>query len=216
MSHATGYLTVDAINGAIDLLVAAHPATCAKINIGRSAERRDIHILKLGQGTRGVLLIGGMHAREFVNPDLLMTLAAHLAAAYDAGTGLTYTHGATTVTRSDTMVRLLVENLAIYFLPVANPDGRVHAFSSEASRWWRKTRNRNPGSTCRGRRPQPPLRPAVVERYRLVHRPLPVQLRHDRRRLRRWRLQGQQPDKPARSQGDRVVPRRPPQRALPR
>jgi hypothetical protein len=150
MSHATGYLTVDAINGAIDLLVAAHPATCSKITIGRSDERRDIQVLKVGQGTRGVLLIGGMHAREFVNPDLLMTLAAQLAAAYDAGTGLTYSHGATTVTRSATMVRLLVENLAIYFLPVANPDGRVHAFSSEASRLWRKTRNRNPGSTCRG------------------------------------------------------------------
>ncbi len=150
MSHTTGYLTVDAINGSIDLLVSTFPDTCTKLTAGRSDERRDIHVLKVGKGTRGVLLIGGMHAREFVNPNLLMALAAKLASAYDAGTGLTYTHGATTVTRSDTFVKLLVENLAIYFLPVANPDGRVHAMSSEANRWWRKTRTRNPGSSCRG------------------------------------------------------------------
>ena len=146
MSHLPGHLSPPAINDAMTLLANAHPSFVQRITIGRSAERRDIHALKIGKGTRGVLLIGGMHAREVVNPDLLLSLGSKLASAYATGTGISFGP----VTHSRTTVRLLIENLAIFILPMANPDGRTHVFDEAGQRMWRKTRNRNAGSSCKG------------------------------------------------------------------
>jgi len=93
----------------------------------------------------GVLLLGGMHAREWVPPDALISLAADLLEAYDAGTGLAY--GGASFSANE--VRRILESLNLYVFPCVNPDGR--RFSQTSDAMWRK--NRRPhasGGSCVG------------------------------------------------------------------
>src|SRR5262249_15916722 len=72
-----GYLTATGIEGAIAHLASTYSTLCQLITLPESSvEHRAIHAIKIangsGTGRRGVLLIGGVHAREVVNPDLLV------------------------------------------------------------------------------------------------------------------------------------------------
>ena len=95
---------------------------------------------------RPVVIIGGMHAREWVPPDALVYLAADLLEAHSLGTGLRY--GGQRFSADD--IRDLVEGLGIILFPCVNPDGRHHSQTLEPM--WRKNR----------RRVRPDLGPACV------------------------------------------------------
>jgi murein tripeptide amidase MpaA len=100
-----------------------------------------------GSGHRhGVLFIGGVHARELVNPDTLLSWALGLCQAYTNGTGLTFGPKS----YSSGIVKLLVEGLDILVLPCVNPDGRAYVQAVGGNPWWRKSRSLNPGLPCRG------------------------------------------------------------------
>jgi hypothetical protein len=86
-----------------------------------------------------VLLVGGTHARELINPDLLAGLALRLCWAYTNGTGLTFGGKAW----SSTDVRLVVDGLDIFIVPLINPDGRAWVQSPAGYQWWRKNRGFN-------------------------------------------------------------------------
>lgn len=144
------YRTSPQIEFGMALLAAIFPE-CSRLQLpNQTVEGRTVHGLRLRGGTssdgqrRGVLLVGGTHARELMNPDLLLELAAELLVAYDDGAGIT--HGGRTWTA--TQVRLIMEVLDVYVVPNINPDGRQHSLNT--FKMWRKNRRDNPGSPCDG------------------------------------------------------------------
>ena len=145
MPPPAGYLTSAAIEGVLALLHAAYPTFTELIQLPEATvEQRVIRALRIraGGGDRnGVLLVGGHHARELINPDALVGLAYQLCWAYDNNLGITL--GPTVWSARD--IRLLVEGLDIFVLANVNPDGRefVRASSEPLDQWWRKNRGFN-------------------------------------------------------------------------
>jgi murein tripeptide amidase MpaA len=143
------YRTVAQLDQLTQLLPQSFPAQCTRIQLPEpSVQGRNIYALRLrggaGEGRRGVLLVGGVHARELMNPDLLVEMATHLILSYRNGTDLVL--GARTWPAQD--IRLLMEALDIYLLPCANPDGREYVMTVDDM--WRKNRRVNPGTACVG------------------------------------------------------------------
>ena len=97
-----------------------------------------------GEDRRGVLLVGGTHARELMNPDAIVELAVDLLVSHANGTDIVY--GGRTWPADD--VRLILETLDLWLLPCLNPDGRHHVMTVDDL--WRKNRRDNPGTTCDG------------------------------------------------------------------
>jgi carboxypeptidase T len=114
----------------------------------KSGLGKTIHALRLryGEGERnGVLLIGGTHAKELINPDLLTFLALRLCGAYSRNTGLVF--GGKTWSPSD--IQLLKGGVDIFIAPNINPDGREHVESDYEENWdWKKNRRRNDDGSC--------------------------------------------------------------------
>lgn len=136
------------IEAVIDQLVAEVPELVTKIELLPSRRGRPISALRIRGGDtaerRGVLFVGGIHARELLNPDLLVDLVIDLLTHYlevsDWVMGGQRWPAAT--------VRAVVESLDLFVLPNANPDGREHVF--DVARLWRKNRHNNPGTPCDG------------------------------------------------------------------
>ncbi|HEY1545015.1 MAG TPA: M14 family zinc carboxypeptidase [Xanthobacteraceae bacterium] len=151
MPPPAGYLTSAAIEGVLALLNAAYPAFTQLVQTPEaSVEQRVIRALRIRGGAstgdrNGVLLVGGHHARELINPDALVGLAYQLCWAYDNGIGITL---GPTFWSANT-VRSLVEGLDIFILPNVNPDGRefVRASVQAQDQWWRKNRSVNADGT---------------------------------------------------------------------
>jgi carboxypeptidase T len=151
MPPPTGYLTATGIEACLQFLASTYPSICKLfIMPEKSIEGRTIRAIKIGKGSgakrHAVLFIGGVHAREVVNPDLLVSLALKLCRAYIGGTGLTF---GGKVFNAPT-IKLIVEAMDIYVLPLVNPDGRVFVQSPSGDAMWRKNRNPNPGLPCKG------------------------------------------------------------------
>jgi murein tripeptide amidase MpaA len=142
----TGYLTSVGVESCLQYLAATYPGICQLITLPEtSIEGRTMRAVKLGSGggahRHGLLLLGGAHARELVPPDALVSLAFRLCQAYSAGTSLTFggrTYAAGTI-------KLLIESLDTFILPLVNPDGRTFVQAPTGDAWWRKNRRPNPG-----------------------------------------------------------------------
>jgi carboxypeptidase T len=149
-----GYLTWQGIRQALQHLRQTYPALCELIELPErsAAGNRKIHAVRIGNrededaSRRGVLLVGGTHARELVNPDLLVSFGLRLCKAYTDGTGLTY--GGRSYA-PDT-IALLIDHLDLFLLPLLNPDGRDHVQKANGNPMWRKNRAAVSGSNCRG------------------------------------------------------------------
>ena len=141
------YLNVDEIESALENLAAAYPATTELIAVPNlTHEGRQTHVLRLGATNAehdGVLILGGVHAREWVPPDALISLAADLLEAFEQGTGLAY--GDKGFAASE--ISQVMQSLSILVYPCVNPDGRH--FSQTADPQWRKNRSPN-GGGCVG------------------------------------------------------------------
>ncbi|WP_084497451.1 M14 family metallopeptidase [Nocardia amamiensis] len=144
------YLNVDEIESALQNLAAAYPSTTKLITAPHAThEGRSSHVLMLGTTLNaecdGVLMLGGVHAREWVPPDALISLAADLLEAFDLGTGLGY--GGKSFTANE--IRHVLEGVKILVYPCVNPDGRH--FSQTVDSQWRKNRRPHPtGGGCIG------------------------------------------------------------------
>ena len=139
------HMNVAEIETAIEALAGAYPTACQRIELPhQSHEGRRISALRLGApGWRpSALLLGGLHARELVPPDLLIALGADLLEAQARGTGLRY--GNRYFTSAE--IASLFGTLAIYLVPCANPDGRHFVQTSDPM--WRKNRNPAHGDGC--------------------------------------------------------------------
>lgn len=150
------YLSVKGIGDALQYLKQTYSTICHETTgLSASIEGRSIQAIKIAGGTktdrRGVLFVAGVHARELINPDLLIRFALRLCRAYTNKTALTFKlpEGAGK-TYSANLVKVLVDNLDLFILPLANPDGRAWVQNPAGYYLWRKNRRPNPGSTCMG------------------------------------------------------------------
>ncbi|SFT91843.1 M14 family zinc carboxypeptidase [Arthrobacter sp. ov118] len=143
------YRTVSQLDAAGSALAAVHPQLCTQFSLPESSvQGRPVHALRLhaggGNNRRGVLLVGGTHARELMNPDLLIELAVDLVASYLTGNDVVL--GGRIWPAAD--IKLILETLDVYLLPCVNPDGRHYVMTVD--NLWRKNRRDNPGTACDG------------------------------------------------------------------
>ncbi|GGC08892.1 M14 family zinc carboxypeptidase [Cellulomonas carbonis] len=137
------YLDATGIGSALAALAAAYPTTSELVTTPHPThEGRTVTLLRVGgrgpHDADGVLLLGGVHAREWVPPDALVSFAADLLEAYATGTGLAYggaSYGAA-------QVRRVVRTLNLFVLACVNPDGRAHSQTVDPQ--WRKNRRPAP------------------------------------------------------------------------
>lgn len=143
------YRTVDQIDSATNILSLWFPQFFTRVQLPEaSVEGRPIYALRMragsGTGRRGVLIAGGTHARELMNPDAIIELAIDLLLSYSNGTDVSY--GGKTFTAGE--IKLLLDAMDIWLLPCVNPDGRGYVMTVDDM--WRKSRRDNPGTSCDG------------------------------------------------------------------
>jgi murein tripeptide amidase MpaA len=148
--YSGGYMPEWGINNLVGGIQNVYPDFCKVINLEHSRENRPIKAIKMGKGSgsdrRGVLFVGGIHARELLNPDALVYFAFNLAYAYKENKD--FVLGGRTYTAA--IVKMIIENIDIFILPCANPDGRAFVLAPNGDRMWRGNRAPNPGKPCKG------------------------------------------------------------------
>src|SRR5437868_4520877 len=141
---AQGYLGVDEVEAALSsMAMSPNTAFTHLIDLPhRTWEGRACHALRIGKGNsadrRGIYLLGGVHAREWGSPDILINFARLLTQAYQDKTSVTL--GSNKF--SAAAIRKVVEHKDVLILPQVNPDGRHHSMSSAPM--WRKNRRPAP------------------------------------------------------------------------
>jgi carboxypeptidase T len=148
---STGYLTSEGIEATLQHINKLYSSLTELIVLPeKSHEGRVSRAIKIrvdnATPKNGLLFIGGVHAREIVNPDTLVTLASNICSAYTSKSGLVFPGKS----YSPEEVKEIVETLDIYIFPLVNPDGRSFVQSPQGDVWWRKNRNPNPGHEHRG------------------------------------------------------------------
>jgi murein tripeptide amidase MpaA len=143
------YRTVGQLDTLTGLLAQYVPDLVTRFQLPEpSVEGRPVFALRLRSGDggqrRGILLVGGTHARELMNPDLLVELAVDMVVSYITGDDLVLGNR----TWPATELRLMLDALDVYLVPCSNPDGRIHAMTVDSL--WRKNRRDNPGTPCDG------------------------------------------------------------------
>jgi murein tripeptide amidase MpaA len=143
------YRTVAQLDSLSGQLAASFPQLCTRLQLPEpSVEGRPVYALRLRAGgggeRRGVLLVGGTHSRELMNPDCLIELAVDLVVRYVTGNDLVL--GQRLWPASD--LKLILDSLDLYVVPCINPDGRNYVMTVDDL--WRKDRRDNPGTPCDG------------------------------------------------------------------
>ena len=146
------YLNVDEVESA--LTVATGPPNAAFTQLltlpHNTWEGRLCRAIKIanasGSNRVGVYLLGGVHAREWGSPDILINFVEKLCDAYRTGTAIAF--GGTSFTAEQ--IQRIVDRLDVVVFPQVNPDGRAFSMSTDAG--WRKNRRPAPASdpTCPG------------------------------------------------------------------
>lgn len=133
------YLNVKEVETAI--VLAAGPPNAAFTELitlpNQTWEGRTCQAIRIHHGataSNGVYLLGGVHAREWGSPDILINFVQLLTDAYRNGTGIN--QGGAGV--SAEQVRTIVDTLDIVVFPQANPDGRHYSMTVDPM--WRKNR----------------------------------------------------------------------------
>lgn len=94
-----------------------------------------------------ILIVAGMHAREWAQTDALLKFLKDLMAAYNSGAPFVIpaytnpsgsTYGPVTVPAAS--VKKIIDTLTLIVVPMANPDGRAFSQSDPAHYLWRKNR----------------------------------------------------------------------------
>lgn len=121
---------------------------------GTAVTGLHIHVGEAGGSRNGVLLLGGVHARELMNPEAIVELAADLLTSYANDTDITYAvpgSGAPGATWTAGAIALMLESLDIWMVPCSNPDGHDYVLSTD--NLWRKNRRPEKGSCSDGTQP---------------------------------------------------------------
>jgi Zinc carboxypeptidase len=145
------------IDGALQNLALTYSSTCGTFTLNHQAwGGAKVRAVRIQAGTTSltpVLFTGGMHARELVPPDALLSFCDKLLSADRAGTPITYpdfTDDGGAVykgyTVSNAAVSKILNSFSLFVVPCVNPDGRDFALGTDPQ--WRK--NRRPDATCPG------------------------------------------------------------------
>ncbi|XP_011198323.2 carboxypeptidase B [Bactrocera dorsalis] len=108
------------------------PKICRLYSIGKSAEGRDLKVLRISENPREykkIWIDGGIHAREWISPATVTFILYQLMIKWEEQPDY-------------------IKQRTWYIMPVMNPDGYV--YSRKVNRMWRKNRARIPGSKCIG------------------------------------------------------------------
>lgn len=130
-----GYFTLEEYEAAMTGWAADYSGHVSLTSLGKSIENRDIWMLKVSNNPTvdedkpEVFLISLQHCREWLSGMALNAIAGHLIENYG----------------TDPLVTDLVDDLEIYIVLVANPDGYVYTHTTD--RFWRKNRRDNGNGT---------------------------------------------------------------------
>lgn len=149
------YRTAAQLGQAIASLAAAAPALCETFTLpepsveGAAISGLHFHVGDATGTRNGVLLLGGVHARELMNPEAIVDLAADLLMSYVQGSDITYVvpgSGAAGASWGAGGIRVMLESLDIWMVPCSNPDGHDYVLTSDDM--WRKNRRPETGPAC--------------------------------------------------------------------
>ena len=153
--------SVTNIESRIDALDALASVTVAQLT-PPTVDGRKIRSIEVNGGgadssTPVVMVVGGIHAREWAPPDAVLSFTEMLLAAYHGGTDMIYDsfldgavrYAAARVTAAE--VQRFVNNTVFISVPLANPDGRHWSLTQNAAgvidhtgAEWRGNRNIGP------------------------------------------------------------------------
>jgi Zinc carboxypeptidase len=148
------YLTAATIESRLASLATTYPSLCTRLTFPNlTHDRRQVSYINSAMvpiGSRpAVLITGGVHAREWVPPDAVLSFAEKLFRAYNTRRAISYPVFRDTADRINYKafsipwgdVKKIVERLDLYIAPLVNPDGRVFSQSFlPANVDWRKNR----------------------------------------------------------------------------
>lgn len=143
------YRTVAQLDSLSSLLASWFPGYFTRFALPEpSVQGRPVYALRLRAGggpeRRGVMVVGGTHSRELMNPDAIIELAVDLFVSHINGTDVVY--GNKRWAAAD--IKLILETLDLWLVPCMNPDGREYVMTVD--NLWRKSRRDNPGTACDG------------------------------------------------------------------
>ncbi|MGJ9383985.1 M14 family zinc carboxypeptidase [Salipaludibacillus sp. CF4.18] len=96
----------------IKALKTMYPSLIEEKVIGESVEGRNIVAVKLGNGSKEIMINGSHHAREHMTTNVVMKMLDSYAYAYDRDQKI-----------DGYDVRALLNDVSIWFVPMVNPDG---------------------------------------------------------------------------------------------
>ncbi|HXQ21131.1 MAG TPA: M14 family metallopeptidase, partial [Candidatus Acidoferrales bacterium] len=110
-------------------------------------EERACQAIKIANGNApgriGIYFLGGVHAREWGSPDILMNFIEQLTQAYQTHNGITI--GPKKFTAAQ--IQSIVNGKDVYVFPQANPDGRNYSMTKDPM--WRKNRRPAPATNSK-------------------------------------------------------------------
>ena len=138
-------MTTAEVDSALIYFETTYPTLCHRIELpNKTIENRTCHALHMGlpnaPGNPAGLIIGGVHAREWAGPDIVVSFAGDILKAYSSGKGLQY--GGKSFSAAD--IKRIFEQTTVVVFPCVNPDGVEFSHTNVAL--WRK--NRNPASSA--------------------------------------------------------------------
>ncbi len=116
------YKDYRAIASYVHELAAVAPDRVSAHGIGSTLDGRTIWALQIGHGDTSMMINGTQHAREWISTMATTCVADRLVRGYD----------------TDPKIRDFVDHTTLWVVPVMNPDGYQHSWSSD--RYWRKNR----------------------------------------------------------------------------
>jgi murein tripeptide amidase MpaA len=143
------YRTISQLDSLTSLLSTWFPQFFTRLTLPEnSVQGRPVYALRMRAGDggerRGVLIVGGTHSRELMNPDAIIELAVDLLVSYVLNRDIVY--GGRTWSANE--IRIILETLDLWILPCSNPDGRNYVMTVDGM--WRKNLRDNPNTTCDG------------------------------------------------------------------
>jgi murein tripeptide amidase MpaA len=139
------YLNVVEVESALQVVGATHPGFTELVTLPhRTWENRVCRAVRvaadLATARPTVVLVGGVHAREWGGPDILVSLLERLTAAAAGGTGISLPGYAV----SAVDVERIVAGLDVVVFPQVNPDGRAYSMRPDGDELWRTNRRPSP------------------------------------------------------------------------
>jgi murein tripeptide amidase MpaA len=139
------YLNVVEVESALQVVGTTHPGFTELVTLPhRTWENRVCRAVRvaadLATARPTVVLVGGVHAREWGGPDILVSLLERLTAAAAGGTGISLPGYAV----SAVDVERIVAGLDVVVFPQVNPDGRAYSMRPDGDELWRTNRRPSP------------------------------------------------------------------------